>query len=83
MLQIAAAVSFCIVRRKSDGHKRNFSVLILFGANLLQAITGFAGTLISMPPTMKINRCGRSKGTAECNCTDFQSDDCNYRIPAY
>ena len=28
--------------------------LILFGANLLQAITGFAGTLISMPPTMKL-----------------------------
>lgn len=27
--------------------------VILFGANLLQAITGFAGTLISMPPTMK------------------------------
>lgn len=28
--------------------------LILFGANLLQAITGFAGTLISMPPTIKL-----------------------------
>lgn len=28
--------------------------VILFGANLLQAITGFAGTLISMPPTMKL-----------------------------
>lgn len=28
--------------------------LILFGANLLQAITGFAGTLISMPPVMKL-----------------------------
>lgn len=28
--------------------------LILFGANLLQAITGFAGTLISMPPTLKL-----------------------------
>ena len=28
--------------------------LILFFANLLQAITGFAGTLISMPPTMKL-----------------------------
>lgn len=28
--------------------------IILFGANLLQAITGFAGTLISMPPTMKL-----------------------------
>lgn len=27
---------------------------ILFAANLLQAITGFAGTLISMPPTMKL-----------------------------
>ena len=29
-------------------------LLILFGANLLQAITGFAGTLISMPPVMKL-----------------------------
>ena len=28
--------------------------VILFGANLLQAITGFAGTLISMPPTIKL-----------------------------
>lgn len=28
--------------------------LILFFANLLQAITGFAGTLISMPPTIKL-----------------------------
>lgn len=28
--------------------------IILFFANLLQAITGFAGTLISMPPTMKL-----------------------------
>lgn len=29
-------------------------LLILFCANLLQAITGFAGTLISMPPTIKL-----------------------------
>ena len=28
--------------------------LILFGANLIQAITGFAGTLIAMPPTIKL-----------------------------
>lgn len=28
--------------------------IILFAANLLQAITGFAGTLISMPPTIKL-----------------------------
>ena len=28
--------------------------IILFFANLLQAITGFAGTLISMPPAMKL-----------------------------
>ena len=28
--------------------------IILFFANLLQAITGFAGTLISMPPTIKL-----------------------------
>ena len=28
--------------------------LILFGANLLQAITGFAGTLVSMPPVIKL-----------------------------
>lgn len=28
--------------------------LILFAANFLQAITGFAGTLISMPPTIKL-----------------------------
>lgn len=28
--------------------------LILFAANFLQAITGFAGTLIAMPPTMKL-----------------------------
>ncbi len=27
---------------------------VLFGANLLQAITGFAGTLISMPPTIRL-----------------------------
>lgn len=27
---------------------------ILFAANLLQAITGFAGTLIAMPPTIKL-----------------------------
>ena len=58
------------------GIKEILVFLILFGANLLQAITGFAGTLISMPPTMKLIG-------AECNCTDFQSDDCNYRIPAY
>lgn len=54
MLQIAAAVSFCIVRRKSDGHKRNFSVFDFIWCQSLQAITGFAGTLISMPPTMKL-----------------------------
>ena len=36
-------------------HLKDFMVfLILFGANLLQAITGFAGTLISMPPTIKL-----------------------------
>lgn len=29
-------------------------LIILFLANLLQAITGFAGTLISMPPTIKL-----------------------------
>lgn len=29
-------------------------LLILFGANLLQAITGFAGTLISMPPVIRL-----------------------------
>lgn len=28
--------------------------VILFAANLLQAITGFAGTLIAMPPTIKL-----------------------------
>lgn len=28
--------------------------IILFGSNLLQAITGFAGTLIAMPPTIKL-----------------------------
>ena len=28
--------------------------IILFFANLLQAITGFAGTLIAMPPTIKL-----------------------------
>ena len=28
--------------------------LILFGANLIQAITGFAGTLLAMPPSMKV-----------------------------
>ena len=63
------------------GVKEILVLLILFGANLLQAITGFAGTLISMPPTMKL--IGVDEGTAQCNCTDFQSDDCNYRIPAY
>ena len=36
------------------GVKEILVLLILFGANLLQAITGFAGTLISMPPTMKL-----------------------------
>lgn len=36
------------------GVKEILVFLILFGANLLQAITGFAGTLISMPPTMKL-----------------------------
>ena len=36
------------------GIKEILVFLILFGANLLQAITGFAGTLISMPPTMKL-----------------------------
>ena len=29
-------------------------LIILFAANLLQAITGFAGTLISMPPVLKL-----------------------------
>ena len=38
MLQINDILVFCI----------------LFGANLLQAITGFAGTLISMPPVIKL-----------------------------
>lgn len=28
--------------------------IVLFGANLIQAITGFAGTLIAMPPTIKL-----------------------------
>ena len=28
--------------------------LILFGANLIQAITGFAGTLLAMPPSMQL-----------------------------
>lgn len=36
------------------GIKDFFVFIILFFANLLQAITGFAGTLISMPPTMKL-----------------------------
>lgn len=36
------------------GVKEILVFLILFGANLLQAITGFAGTLISMQPTMKL-----------------------------
>lgn len=31
-----------------------FVFIILFGANLIQAITGIAGTLISMPPTIKL-----------------------------
>lgn len=35
--------------------------IILFGANLLQAITGFAGTLISMPPTIKLIGVGEAK----------------------
>lgn len=29
-------------------------LIILFAANLLQAISGFAGTLISMPPVLKL-----------------------------
>lgn len=28
--------------------------LILFGANMIQAITGFAGTLLAMPPSMQL-----------------------------
>ena len=28
--------------------------LILFAANLIQAITGFAGTLLGMPPTIQL-----------------------------
>ena len=35
--------------------------IILFGANLMQAITGFAGTLISMPPTIKLIGVGEAK----------------------
>lgn len=55
MLQIAAAVSFLHCKEeKAMGVKEILVLLILFGANLLQAITGFAGTLISMPPTMKL-----------------------------
>lgn len=35
--------------------------IILFGANLLQAITGFAGTLISMPPAIRLIGAGEAK----------------------
>lgn len=38
-----------------------FVLIILFGANLLQAITGFAGTLISMPPVLKLIGAGEAK----------------------
>lgn len=34
---------------------------ILFFANLIQAITGFAGTLLSMPPTMQLIGVGEAK----------------------
>lgn len=55
MLQIAAAVSFLHCKEEKQwGVNEILVLLILFGANLLQAITGFAGTLISMPPTMKL-----------------------------
>ena len=36
-------------------------LIILFAANLLQAITGFAGTLISMPPVLKLIGAGEAK----------------------
>ena len=36
-------------------------LIILFAANLLQAITGFAGTLISMPPVLKLIGAGEVK----------------------
>ena len=55
--------------------------LILFGANLLQAITGFAGTLISMPPTIKLIGADEAKALLNSNaqisslmivCTGFK-----------
>jgi hypothetical protein len=36
------------------GIKEILVFVILFAANLLQAITGFAGTLLAMPPTIKL-----------------------------
>jgi uncharacterized protein len=36
-------------------------LIILFAANLLQAITGFAGTLISMSPVLKLIGAGEAK----------------------
>lgn len=36
-------------------------LIILFAANLLQAITGFAGTLISMPSVLKLIGAGEAK----------------------
>lgn len=36
------------------GIKEILVFMILLGANLLQAITGFAGTLLAMPPTMRL-----------------------------
>lgn len=41
---------------------------ILFGANLLQAITGFAGTMLSMPPVIKLIGVGESKALLNAIC---------------
>lgn len=48
---------------------RNLLVfIILFFANLLQAITGFAGTMLSMPPVMKLIGINESKALLNAIC---------------
>ena len=65
------------------GVKEILVLLILFGANLLQAITGFAGTLISMPPTMKLIGVDEAKALLNAIAQISSLMICNYRIPAY
>ena len=58
-------------------------LLVLFVSNVIQAITGFAGTVLAMPPSVYLLGLDHAKVVLNCYGLAVRTDDRSDRISTY